>query len=356
MNANELEMTRLQAQARENRKAEFFAGRRETAKKAVGYADSTLGAFGSLKETLSAELKKGDDMSVKFTGGAEGKAKKAEEARKATEAEIAKKKEKLKGLEGDENKEERIRLEQEIKGLEGTLAQQVKDEQGAKAGVDAEKERGDLFKTVRNGMAGDLKGQLAEVEKVEAQIKTLRDQLAKSSESGSGISEDERKKLQQQLAAAEKQAKQQQDAVKATSAQLVQFDEAWNKGQLTADMLKQLAAGKDVSLLAEQPVQQGQLTPEQQAQQPGGMQAPWMVASSTPISKEAVSIMQRREAAGQKMFGEAGSVDGQSAGGGGGKQQIEVTVNVKFNHAAFAAETSGDVAQQITNRGMTSNG
>lgn len=115
------------------------------------------------------------------------------------------------------------------------------------------------------------------------------------------------------------------------------------------------------------PEQLGQLTPKQQLQQiqpsiigqPELGQSP-LIASSTPISKESVSIMQRREAAGQKMFGESGSIDGQSASGGG-KQQIEVTVNVKFNHAAFAAETvkvvtSGNVAQQITNRGMTTNG
>ena len=92
------------------------------------------------------------------------------------------------------------------------------------------------------------------------------------------------------------------------------------------------------------------------------------VAQTTPLSDEAVSVMQRLDALQSKngSFGQQGSnaqanntVSNQSSGNG--KQQIEVTVNVKFDNAVFKDAvvrivTGTEVAQQITNKGMMSNG
>ena len=80
--------------------------------------------------------------------------------------------------------------------------------------------------------------------------------------------------------------------------------------------------------------------------------------AATPISKEAVSEMQRREAAGQKMFGESGSVDGKQANPQK-ETKVEVTVNVKFNSAMFEKEVvriATTNAQSITTTGMNANG
>lgn len=246
LNKIEQEIARLRNQQQAERKEKFYGERRNNAGDLAKVADDTLSGMDSLREILSQQLKKSDDIGAKFLGASSEKSAQATAARKATQGEIDALRQQFSRLK-PEDVDEKDKINKAIAALEAKLAKQEEQEKVAQEQEQSASLKSELYKQLRNDMLGNLTGQKDNLEKGYADIAKLKKQLEQAQKTH-GVDSDVAKNIREQLLQAQKGVHDKSILIGRSVDGIAGLDKAFSQGKIGGKDFIKFAEVKVASL------------------------------------------------------------------------------------------------------------